>query len=59
MTMTEYDPQIDNCADMPGCGTERVLFNYYGPMWCCPRCYENVFGAPPDPTETIVTIGTA
>lgn len=44
----EYDPEIDNCADMPGCGDERVLFTYFGPMACCPGCYERVFGAAPD-----------
>ena len=22
----KYDPAIDNCANMPGCGSQRVLF---------------------------------
>jgi len=48
-----YDPAIDNCANMPGCGDQRVLFTWYGPAICCPRCYENLFGAAPDPGSVI------
>lgn len=45
-----YDPDYDNCAGTPRCGTERVLFKHFGlEMTACPRCYENVFGAEPDP----------
>lgn len=55
MTLT-YDPDYDNCAGMPGCGGERVLFTWYRePAACCPRCYENIFGAPPEP-GTVVKI---
>lgn len=43
---TVYDPDIDNCAGSPGCGDQRVRFNYFGPMIACPRCYENVFCVP-------------
>lgn len=57
MTDLKYYPDADNCADMPGCGNERVLFTYYGePAACCPRCYENIFAAPPGPGDLIVTI---
>jgi hypothetical protein len=46
----KYDPAIDNCANMPGCGDQRVLFSWYhSPAICCPRCYENLFGAAPEP----------
>lgn len=53
-----YDPAIDNCANMPGCGDQRVLFTWYGPAICCPRCYENLFGAAPDPAS-IITLPAA
>lgn len=48
-----YDPAIDNCANMPGCGDQRVLFTWYGPAICCPRCYVNLFGGEPDPAFVI------
>lgn len=52
-----YDPDTDNCAGMPGCGTERILFSWFHmPAACCPRCYRNIFGAPPDPAYPVVTI---
>jgi hypothetical protein len=54
----KYDPAIDNCAGMPGCGSQRVLFTWYGPATCCPRCYENLFGAAPDP-GSVITIPAA
>jgi hypothetical protein len=55
--MTAYDPAIDNCANMPGCGDQRVLFTWFhAPAICCPRCYENLFGAPPHPELAIVTL---
>jgi hypothetical protein len=45
-----YDPDYDNCAGTPGCGNERTFFSHFGmKMTACPRCYENVFGAAPDP----------
>jgi hypothetical protein len=52
-----YDPAIDNCANMPGCGDQRVLFTWYGPAICCPRCYENLFGAAPEPGSVITIPG--
>jgi hypothetical protein len=58
MTLT-YDPETDNCADSPGCGDQRVLFTWFQePAACCPRCYENIFGGPPDGL-TIVSIPVA
>lgn len=48
-----YDAAIDNCAGTPGCGSQRVLFAWYGPAICCPRCYENLFGAAPEPGSVI------
>ena len=50
-----YDPLTDNCAGSPGCGDRRVIFTWFGPQACCPRCYVNVFGGEPDPAS-IVTI---
>jgi hypothetical protein len=52
-----YDPAIDNCANMPGCGDRRVLFTWYGPATCCPRCYENLFGGAPEPGSVITIPG--
>jgi hypothetical protein len=54
----KYDPAIDNCANMPGCGSQRVLFTWYGPVICCPRCYVNLFGGEPDP-GSVITIPAA
>jgi hypothetical protein len=54
----KYDPAIDNCANMPGCGSQRVLFTWYGPAICCPRCYVNLFGGEPDP-GSVITIPAA
>jgi len=57
-----YDPELDQCArydGQPGCRNDdgrRVRFNYFGLTFCCPQCYENHFGGPPDP-ESIITIG--
>jgi hypothetical protein len=54
-----YDPAIDNCANMPGCGSQRVLFTWFHmPAICCPRCYENVLGAAPDPGSVITIPAT-
>lgn len=47
-----YDPDYDNCAGMPGCGSERVFFKWHGiEQTCCPCCYVNVFGGEPDPAS--------
>jgi hypothetical protein len=54
-----YDPAIDNCANMPGCGDQRVLFTWFhAPAICCPRCYVNLFGGEPDPAS-VITIPSA
>ena len=58
--MSAYDPAIDNCANMPGCGDQRVLFTWFhAPAICCPRCYENLFGAAPEPGWVITIPGQA
>ena len=49
-----YDPEFDNCAGSPGCGDERVLFRWNAvDQSACPRCFENVYGGPPDPAQVI------
>jgi hypothetical protein len=54
-----YDPAIDNCANMPGCGDQRVLFTWFhSAAICCPRCYENLFGGTPEP-GSVITIPAA
>ena len=59
MTTLTYDPEVDNCANMPGCGDERVLFSWFHmPAACCPRCYRNLFAAEPE-DGTIVRIPAA
>ena len=55
-----YDAAIDNCANMPGCGDQRVLFTWFhSPAICCPRCYVNLFGGEPDPAFVITLEATS
>lgn len=47
-----YDPDCDNCAGTPGCGSERVFYKWSGMLLTmCPRCYVNTFGGEPDPAQ--------
>lgn len=56
-----YDPDADNCRG--GCrrnDPRRVSFIWFqGRHFACPGCFEEIFGGPPLPEQTIITLETS